>query len=276
MLMIERKTPEQLKQMRLAGLVVSAGLEAMQQAARPGMTTAELDSIATEVLASHGATSSFLNYGAEYGPGFPGVVCVSVNDEIVHGIPGDRVIAEGDLVSCDFGAIVNGWHGDAARSFIVGEGRPEHRKLVDDTREALWAGIAAATPRGRIGDISAAIQDCIRSFRCNYGIVREYTGHGIGREMHMAPDVPNYRLRTAGPRIVPGTTIAIEPMVVLGTHRTVVLDDEWTVVSADGGWGAHWEHSIAITEKGVWVLTAEDGGEADLTRLGVPFGPLAD
>lgn len=274
--MIERKTAEQFVRMRAAGLVVAAGLEAMQQAARPGITTGELDTIAREVLAENRATSSFLNYGAEYGPGFPGVACISVNDEVVHGIPGDRALAEGDLVSCDFGAIIEGWHGDAARSFIVGDGSPEHHKLVADTYEALWRGIAAVRAGGRVGEISAAVQGYVKGLRTGYGIVREYTGHGIGSDMHMAPDVPNYGRRSQGPRIEVGMALAIEPMLVLGTHQMAVLDDEWTVVTRDGRWGAHWEHTVAVTDRGLWVLTATDGGEAELARLGVPFGPLAD
>lgn len=274
--MIERKTPEQLKLMRTAGLVVAAGLDAMQRAARPGALTADLDTIGREVLGQHNATSSFDNYGAQYGPGFRGVACISVNNEIVHGIPGDRELLEGDLVSVDFGAIVAGWHGDAARSFIVGDGTPEHQQLVSDTREALWRGIAAARLGGRIGEISAAIQGFVKSLPTKYGIVREYTGHGIGSEMHMDPDVPNFGRRMQGPRIETGMALAIEPMIVAGSAQTTVLDDEWTVVTRDGSWGAHWEHTITVTPQGVWVLTAPDGGEADLARLGVPFGPLAD
>ena len=274
--MIERKTPEQLKLMRAAGLVVAEGLEAMQSAARPGVTTGEVDAVGREVLARHGATGSFLNYGAEYGPGFAGVACVSVNEEVVHGVPGSKVLREGDLVSVDFGAILQGWHGDAARSFVVGEGTEEARQLVADTREAMWRGIAAARLGGRVGEISAAIQGYIKGLRAGYGIVREYTGHGIGSQMHMEPDVPNFGRRTQGPRIEPGMALAIEPMIVLGTHQTAVLDDEWTVVTRDGRWGAHWEHTITVTPKGVWVLTAPDGGETDLARLGVPFGPLSD
>lgn len=274
--MIELKTPEQLIKMRAAGLVVASGLEAMQQVARPGTTTGELDDAAREVLASAGAASSFLNYGAEYGTGFPAVACISVNNEIVHGIPGGRALTEGDLVSCDFGAILDGWHGDSARSFIVGKGRPEHHKLVDDTREALWRGIAAARVGRRTGEISAAIQSYIRSLRAGYGIVREYTGHGIGSQMHMEPDIPNFGRRHHGVRIELGMAMAIEPMITLGTHQTRVLEDDWTVVTRDGAWGAHWEHTITVTEHGVWVLTAPDGGESELTRLGIPFGPLAD
>lgn len=274
--MIELKTDAQLIAMRAAGLVVAAGLDAMQDLARPGVTTAEMDAAARQVLAEAGATSSFLGYGAEYGVGFPGVACISVNNEIVHGIPGERVLAEGDLVSCDFGAILEGWHGDAARSFIVGEGRAEHIKLVADTYQALWQGIAAARLGGRTGEISAAIQGYIRQLRAGYGIVREYTGHGIGSEMHMEPDIPNFGRRHHGVRIERGMAMAIEPMITLGTHQTSVLDDEWTVVTRDGSWGAHWEHTITVTPRGVWVLTAADGGEAELARLGVPFGPLAD
>ena len=207
--MIELKTDAQLVAMRAAGLVVAAGLDAMQNLARPGVTTAEMDAAAREVLAAAGATSSFLGYGAEYGVGFPGVACISVNNEIVHGILGERVLAEGDLVSCDFGAILEGWHGDAARSFIVGEGRAEHVKLVADTYQALWRGIAAARMGGRTGEISAAIQGYIRQLRAGYGIVREYTGHGIGSEMHMEPDIPNFGRRHHGVRIERGMAMAM-------------------------------------------------------------------
>lgn len=274
--MIERKTPDQLIKMRRAGLVVAEGLAAMQSAATAGVTTAELDAIGRELLASRGALSSFDNYGAEYGPGFQGVACVSVNNEIVHGVPGPRVLQDGDLVSVDFGAILDGWHGDAAVSFLIGESTPANQELVSDTREALWRGIAAARLGGRIGEISAAIQGYVRGLKPKYGIVREYTGHGIGSEMHMEPDVPNYGRRMQGPRIELGMALAIEPMIVAGAATTAVLNDEWTVVTRDGSWGAHWEHSITVTEQGVWVLTAQDGGEADLARLGVPFGPLTD
>ena len=190
---IELKTEGQLRLMRKAGLVVARAHDAVRRAARPGVTTGELDAVARDVLASAGAGSSFLNYGAGFGlPPYPGVACLSVNNEIVHGIPGERVLVEGDLVSMDFGAIVSGWHGDAAITFGVGEVSAEREALSDATREALWAGIAAARLGGRVGDVSHAVERSIRSHARPYGIVSEYTGHGIGSAMHQAPDVPNF------------------------------------------------------------------------------------
>lgn len=273
---IEVKSPDQLLLMRRAGLVVAEGLRAMEAAAGIGVTTGQIDRVGREVLARHGARSNFLNYGAEDGMPFPGVACISVNDELVHGIPGQRVLADGDVVSIDFGAVVDGWHGDAARTFIVGTPRQEDTELVQATRDALWAGIAAMRSGGRVGDISRAIEDSVKAEPRRYGSLREYTGHGIGSSMHMEPDVPNFARRRPSPRLKEGMVLAIEPMLTLGLHQTVILDDEWTVVSRDGSRGAHWEHSVAITEHGLWVLTAEDGGESELRRLGVPFGPLAD
>ena len=274
---IERKTPEQILVMRQAGLVVARTLAALGDAAAVGTSTGELDRLARELLAQHGATSSFLNYGAGWGiQPFPAVTCISVNDEIVHGIPGDRVLADGDLVSVDFGAIIDGWHGDSALSFIVGEPRAADVELSEATRQAMWRGIAAAGPAGRIGDISAAIEGFVMSRPRRYGIVREFTGHGIGSAMHQAPDVPNHGKRGRGPMIVEGMCLAIEPMLTLGGEATVTLDDDWTVATRDRSRACHWEHSIAITRAGLWVLTAEDGGEAELTALGAAFGPLSD
>lgn len=273
---IEVKTPGQIRLMRRAGLVVAEGLSRMHGAAAPGVTTGEIDLVGREVLASAGAASNFLGYGAEFGAPFPGVACISVNDELVHGIPGDRILVDGDVVSVDFGAVVEGWHGDAARTFIVGEGTREDIDLVEDTRTALWAGVAATRDGGRVGDISRAIEEHIVTRSRRYSTLREYTGHGIGSEMHMDPDVPNFRTRRRTPRLSQGMVLAIEPMLTLGTHRTVVADDDWTVLSKDGSRGAHWEHTVAITPDGLWVLTAPDGGEEDLRRLGVPFAPLAD
>lgn len=274
---IELKTEGQLRLMRRAGLVVARAHDEVRRAARPGVTTADLDAVAREVLASAGAASSFLHYGAGFGlPPYPAVACISVNNEIVHGIPGGRVLAEGDLVSMDFGAIVGGWHGDAAITFGVGELSPERQALSDVTLESLLAGIAAARLGGRVGDVSHAIERSIRSHAHPYGIVAEYTGHGIGSAMHQEPDVPNLGRRGRGPKIVPGLCLAIEPMVTVGSAETAVLDDEWTVVTRDGSDAAHWEHTITVTRGGVWVLTAPDGGEELCARLGVRFGPLAD
>ena len=270
---IEIKSADQLISMRQAGLVVATTLSALGEQVAPGVTTAELDATAREMLARAGATSSFLGYGASWGPPFPGVTCISVNDEIVHGIPGERELADGDLVSIDFGAVLDGWHGDAARTFAVGTVSAEHAELSRITEDAMWAGIGAARLGGRIGDISAAIEASIGGSG-DYGIIREYTGHGIGTEMHMSPDVPNWGRRGRGPKVVEGMALAIEPMATLGTEDTVELGDEWTVVTADGSWASHWENTITVTRQGIWVLTAEDGGEAELTRRGLPFGPL--
>ncbi len=274
---VEIKTPEQLRLMRRAGLVVARAHAAVKEAARAGVTTGELDAVARDVLAQAGAQSSFLNYGAQYGhPPYPAVACISVNDEIVHGIPGDRVLADGDLVSFDFGAIVDGWHGDAAISFGVGELDPDHQRLSDVTRDALWDGIAGATLGGRVTDISYAVEQSIEARKGRYGIVREYTGHGIGSAMHQPPDVPNFGRPGRGPRIVEGLALAVEPMVTLGSERLAMTDDGWTVVTVDGNYACHWEHTITVTRHGLWVLTADDGGEEELGRLGVPFGPLSD
>lgn len=268
---IEIKTSEQLVQMRRAGLVVAAGLDAMTRAVEPGVTTAELDEIGRDVLAQHSATSSFLGYGAEWGTPFPGVACISVNEELVHGVPGERVLCDGDLVSIDFGAIVEGWHGDAARTVIAGTPRPDDEELIEATREAMWAGIAAIRAGGRVGDVSKAIENHVKARPRRYGSLREYTGHGIGSEMHMEPDVPNfYRMRPT-PRLAVGMALAIEPMLTMGSHQTRELDDGWTVVSRDRSRGAHWENTVAITEAGLWVLTEPDGGAE---RLGDRFGPL--
>ncbi|MCE1173466.1 MAG: type I methionyl aminopeptidase [Propionibacteriales bacterium] len=263
--------------MRAAGLVVADVLRTLREAAGPGMTTAELDQLARERIAAAGAVSSFLGYGSSFGmPPFPAVTCISVNDEIVHGIPGDRALVNGDLVSIDFGASVGGWHGDSAITFGVGDLSPERAALSEATRTAMWDGIAAARVGGRIGDISAAIEGSLRARRAGYGVVAEYTGHGIGRAMHEPPDVPNVGRAGRGELITKGVCLAIEPMVTLGRAATANLDDEWTVVSRDGSAAAHWEHTVAVMPEGLWVLTAEDGGEAELTARGAKFAPLAD
>lgn len=263
--------------MRRAGLVVCRGLREMAAAARPGATTAELDQVGREVLASAGARSSFLGYPAGRGiPPFPAVACISVNDQVVHGIPGQQPLAEGDLVSIDFGAIVDGFHGDSAVTVEVGSVSPEARALSGATRTAMWAGIAAVRPGCRVGDISAAVEQSVRGRRLGYGIVAEYTGHGIGSRMHMDPDVPNLGRAGRGPTLVAGTAVAIEPILTQGSPETTVLDDDWTVVTVDRSWASHWEHTVVVTEGGVWVTTAEDGGEAELTALGAPYAPLGD
>lgn len=273
---ISLKGCDQIRQMRLAGLVVARCLAKLGQMIRPGITTGELDQAAREMLAAEKAESNFFNYAPSWsGDPYPGVSCISVNEVVTHGIPGDRVLAEGDLVSIDFGAIVGGWHGDAARTFHVGAVSDQAAKLSEATREAMWAGIAACYSGKRISDISAAIElSARRSGR--YGVVREYTGHGIGTAMHEAPDVPNFGRPGRGAKILKGMVLAIEPMLTLGSAENEVLDDGWTVVTLDGSWAAHWENTVAITEGGLWVLSELDGGEAKLTQLGVPFAPLGD
>ena len=280
---VEIKTRDQLLQMRRAGLVVAAALAATRAAVRPGVSTRELDAVAAEVIRAAGATSSFLDYGAHEGVGgFQGVTCLSVNEEVVHGVPGHRVLAEGDLLSIDCGAVVEGWHGDSALTVAVGEVAAEALALSETTRGALWRGIAAARLGGHVGDISAAVEEHVRSVDGGYGIVEEYVGHGIGSAMHQPPDVPNLAPRGVlpgrgrGPRIVEGLALAVEPMLTLGSPENHVLADDWTVATDDGRVAAHWEHTMTVTEHGIWVLTAEDGGEEMLTALGAPFGPLAD
>ena len=255
---IEVKSPAQLQTMRAAGLVVARTLVTLREAAAPGVTTGDLDAIARDCLASEGATSSFLGYH-----GFPGVVCLSVNDEVVHGIPGSRVLVDGDLLSIDFGAIVDGWHGDAAITVGVGEVAAANVELSRVTEESLWAGIAATVVGGRLTDIGHAVETYVRSHG-NYGIVEEYVGHGIGTSMHMEPNVPNYGQAGHGPVLEAGMAMAIEPMVIVGQRHVHTLADEWTVVTDDRSWAAHWEHTVALTPEGPWVLTALDGGASRL------------
>ncbi len=282
--MFGRSTPvavDDLRTMRRAGLVVAEGLRAMSEAAKPGVTTGEIDQVGREVLASHGATSNFLGYGADWGiQPYPGVVCLSVNEEIVHGIPGERRLEEGDVLSLDFGAIVDGWHGDACRSVIIGQGTDDDAKLLEATRESMWAGIAAAHVGGRIGDIASAVERDIIAHGerdgLTYGIIREYTGHGIGRAMHMDPDVPNYGHAGRGPRIHRNQCLCVEPMLTMGTEENATLQDDWTVVTLDGSRAAHWENTVAVTDRGLWVLTEPDGGQAELEARGVDFAPLGD
>lgn len=263
---IELKTPEQIEVMRRAGLVVGKTLALLRSTARAGMSTAELDTIAHEHIRSLGATSNFLGYH-----GFTGVICTSVNDEVVHGIPGARVLADGDIVSIDCGAIVEGWHGDAATTVAIGEVPDDVTELLRVTEESMWRGIAAAALGGKIGDISNAIETYIDS-QGDYGIVQGYTGHGIGSAMHQPPDVPNYGRAGRGPKLVKGLALAVEPMVTLGSSDTRTLADGWTAVTSDGSWAAHFENSFTLTDTGAWVLTALDGGAAKLAELGVPFG----
>jgi methionyl aminopeptidase len=258
---IQVKTPQQIELMRAAGLVVGGALEMLRTSLRDGMSPADLDALAEEYIRDHGATPSFLGY-----QGFPATLCVSVNDEIVHGIPGPRPLREGDLVSIDCGAILAGWHGDAAITVALGEVSSVDAELVQVTEAALWSGLAAARPGGRLSDISHAVEASIRAAG-PFGLVEEYVGHGIGTEMHMDPQVPNFGPPGRGPKLVPGMALAVEPMVNLGGRHTRLLDDDWTVVTADGSRSAHFEHTVAITENGPWVLTALDGGVERLAAL---------
>ncbi len=250
---IEIKSVDEIALMREAGLVVARTLRTIHDQIAAGMTTADLDALARESISSHGAEPSFLGYH-----GFPAVICTSVNEEVVHGIPGERVINTGDIVSVDCGAIVDGWHGDAAISILVGEVTDAVRRLSETTQAAMWAGLTQAREGNRLSDIGSAVETCIRDAG-DYGIVEEYVGHGIGSAMHMHPPVPNYGRAGKGPRLEVGMALAIEPMATLGSPRVQVLDDEWTVVTGDGAVAAHWEHTVAITDDGPWVLTSIEG-----------------
>jgi methionyl aminopeptidase len=256
---ITRKSAREIAQMRRAGQVVAEVLALMESELKPGVSTGHLDALAERHIRASGAIPSFKGYlgGTRYGKGpraFPASTCISIDSEVVHGIPGDRVIKTGSLVSVDVGAIVDGWHGDGARTFIVGEVAPEARALVEATRLAMMAGIAAARAGNRIGDISAAIEDVGNGG--GYGIVRPFVGHGIGTDMHQDPQVPNYRTGSRGVELQPGICLAIEPMFTLGDGDVYVEADGWTVATADDALAAHFEHTIAITAKGPEILTA--------------------
>jgi len=267
---IEIKTPAQLALMREAGLVVAQLLRAVAAAAEPGISTAELDALAERELKAAGALSSFKGYH-----GYPATICTSVNDEIVHGIPSERVrLAAGDVLSIDAGAIVGGWHGDAAITVPVGTAPAPVAALLRACELALWYGLAAAVAGRRLTDISHAVQRSVLASG-GYGIVREYTGHFIGSAMHMDPAVPNYGKPGRGPVLTERMALAVEPMLVLGDSSTRLLDDGWTVVTADGSLAAHFEHTVAITADGPWVLTAEDGGASGLAAISAAAGAPA-
>jgi methionyl aminopeptidase len=264
---IQIKTPEQLVQMRAAGLVVHAALENMRAAVAPGVSTADLDAIAEKTIRDAGAVPSFKGYH-----GFPASICSSINEQVVHAIPAPTaVLAEGDLISLDCGAILDGWHGDAAITVAVGEAKPELIRMAKVAEESMWAGITAmargaASGKGRLTDISHAIEMEIRRGG-RYGIVDGYGGHGIGTEMHQDPHVLNYGRPGKGPQLVPGMALAIEPMITIGSPRTVELADGWTVITRDRSVAAHVEHTVAIFDDGVWVTTAADGGRERLGDL---------
>jgi methionyl aminopeptidase len=249
---IEIKSPDQLAVMRQAGLVVAQTLEQVAMAVAAGVTTGTLNDIAADCIASAGAQPSFLGYH-----GYPAVICVSVNAEVVHGIPGTRILEAGDLVSIDCGAIVDGWHGDAAVSVPVGEIAADVAELSRVTEASMWAGLAAAQVGAHLTDVSHAIEGVLAASG-RFGIVEEYGGHGIGSRMHMDPHILNYGPPGRGPILRPGMALAIEPMATLGQAEVGVLADDWTVVTMDGAFAAHWEHTVAVTEDGPWVLTAMD------------------
>ena len=246
--MITLKTPQEIEKMRKAGRVVATTLEALRAAAQVGMTTGDLDELARQKIAEAGAIPSFKGYH-----GFPGHICASVNEEVVHGIPGNRVLKEGDILSVDLGAIVEGYHGDSAITFPIGSISSEIQLLLQVTEESLYKGIQAAIVGHRLGDVSSAIQTHVDSYQ--FGIVREFVGHGIGSQMHEDPKIPNYGPPHQGPLLKAGMTLAIEPMVNLGTPDVRILDDQWTVVTRDGKPSAHFEHTILITENGPEILT---------------------
>ncbi|WP_413248384.1 type I methionyl aminopeptidase [Sinomonas flava] len=267
---IEYKNNGQLRIMAQAGVLLSRALDAAVAAAVPGATTDDLDAAFAAVVDEAGAQYNFLGYH-----GYPRHICASVNDEVVHGIPGSRVLAEGDIISIDGGCVVRGWNADSARTVIVGEGDPEDVRLSEVTRQAMWHGIAAFAKGSFVGDIGDAIDDFVSAQEgAPLGILEDYVGHGIGSQMHMAPDVLNYRTGHRGAKIKPGMALAIEPMLVRGSIDTKVLDDEWTVVTTDGSHASQWEHSVARHAGGIWVLTAPDGGASELEPLGVTPVPI--
>ncbi len=266
---IQIKTLEQLKLMRSAGKIVWQTLIEIKKTAAVGVTTEELDQLAREILSSNGATSSFLGYH-----GYPSVICASVNEEVVHGIPNKRKLQNGDLLSIDFGAIVEGWHADAAISFGIGEVEAADQKLMQACEESMWAGIAAGKVGANLTDISFAIESHIKS-KGVYGILREYGGHGIGSQMHQEPHILNYGKSGLGPKLEIGMALAIEPMITRGSEKMKVLSDEWTVVSQDNSRGAHFEHSYALLpDAKPFVLTAPDGGKAELAKRNVEISNL--
>lgn len=273
--MIQIKSEAEVALMRGAGLVVGRTLELLRAAAAPGVTTMELDQIAESSIRDAGAVPSFKGYQPHPSiPAFPGTICASVNDEIVHGIPGARVLVEGDIISIDCGAILDGWHGDAAITVAIGDVPDEVRELMRVCEESMWRGFAAARLGGKVSDISHAVETYIRS-QGDHGIVEEYGGHGIGTEMHQEPHVLNYGRPGRGPKLVRGLVLAVEPMLTLGRRATRELDDHWTVSTVDGSVSAHYEHTFTLTEEGPWVLTALDGGAEKLQRLSARSGPAA-
>jgi methionyl aminopeptidase len=268
----ELKTNEQIILMRQAGLATAAGLDAIRKLIRAGITTLELDKAADDAIRAHGGHSNF-----QLVEGYKHTICASVNDEVVHGIPGNRVLQPGDIVSIDCGAEIGEWNGDSAVTFIVPGGDPEvsaKRQLLSDiTEQSLWVGIAALAKAEHLNEVGRAIEAYVESqeieHRVKFGILEEYVGHGIGRSMHEDPPVYNYGVRDKGPKVVPGLCVAIEPMITSGSAKTKILADGWTVSAKDGSDASHWEHSVAVHDKGIWVLTEPDGGVAKLAQFGI-------
>ena len=250
--MVTRKSRREIDKMRQAGRIVAEVLALVEGELKPGVTTGHLDRLAERHIRAAGAVPSFKGYGHPSNP-FPASLCISIDSEVVHGIPGERSIRDGQIVSVDAGAIYEGWHGDGARTFVVGEPEAPVKSLIDTTRLAMMAGIAAAVPGAHLGEISAAIEDVARPH--GYGIVRQFVGHGIGTEMHQEPQVPNYRTGSRGAELQPGICLAIEPMFTLGSGDVHVERDGWTVSTSDGALAAHFEHTVAVTEDGPEILT---------------------
>ncbi|MEF2976854.1 type I methionyl aminopeptidase [Subtercola sp. YIM 133946] len=256
------------------GLTTLASLDAVRAAIRPGISTLELNDIADAAIRARGGVSNF-----QLVPGYRHTVCASVNDDVVHGIPNDRVVGPGDIVSIDSGADVGGWNGDSAITVVVPDAsRPElvaeRQRLADVTEASMWHGIARLAVARHLNEVGEAIEDYVES-QGEYGILTDYIGHGIGRSMHEEPPVFNYRVRSRGPAVKPGLVVAIEPMITAGGIDTFTRDDDWTVATRDGSMAAHWEHSVAVHQGGIWVLTAADGGAAALAPLGVTPVPIA-
>ena len=262
------KSPAQMRLMLAPGLATAASLDAARAAMRVGVSTLELDAAAEAAIVALGGSSNF-----KLEQGYFHTVCASVNDDVVHGIPGARLLGPGDIVSIDSGAVIDGWNGDAAFTFVLPDpSRPEivaeREELSRVTEQSLWHGIARLHTARHLNEVGDAIEDYIES-QGSYGILTDYVGHGIGRSMHEAPPVFNYRVRQKGPDVKPGLVVAIEPMVVLGDIETYTRDDDWTVATSDGKAAAHWEHSVAVHKDGIWVLTAEDGGAAGLAQFNI-------
>lgn len=271
------KSPAQLRAMVEPGLITAAALDAVRALVAPGVTTLELDAAASDAIISRGARSNF-----QLVRGYRHTICASVNDQVVHGIPGDHPLRPGDILSVDAGAEYAGWNGDSAVTFVLPDpARAElvaaRQRLSEVTEGSLWAGIARLATARHLGEVGEAVQTHIEAHapEGGYGILREYVGHGIGRKMHEAPSVFNYRVADLGAEVRPGLVVAIEPMVVAGGEATFVEDDGWTVTTVDGSDGSHWEHSVAVHDGGIWVLTAPDGGAAGLAPFGVTPTPIA-